>query len=254
MQLLAVTIGLYVAQLLFQGLTEWLWLPSDWWRRPWEAYRLLTYGFAHDPDDLKHILFNMLVLGMFGRPVEQRYGRGPFIVFYLGAIVFAGLAWSLLTSLSGFPGVVFGASGGVSALFVLFALNFPRQEVLMMFFFPMPAWVAALIFVLLDVYGAAARSAPIAFTAHLAGALFGLYYYAMGFTHGAWAARKLAGVSLRPKPRLRVHAPDDEGEDDLSVKVDAILQKIQEQGQDSLTWNERRLLEKASRKYQQRRK
>jgi membrane associated rhomboid family serine protease len=81
MQLLAVTIGLYVAQLLFQGLTEWLWLPSDWWRRPWEAYRLLTYGFAHDPDDLKHILFNMLVLGMFGRPVDQRYGRGPFIVF-----------------------------------------------------------------------------------------------------------------------------------------------------------------------------
>ena len=175
MQLLVVTIGMWVAQLLFQGLTEWLALPADWWRRPWEAYRLLTYGFAHDPSDLKHILFNMLILGMFGRPVERRYGRGPFVVFYLGAIVFAGLAWSLLTSLSGLPGVVYGASGGVSALFVLFALNFPRQEVLMMFFFPMPAWVAALICVLLDVYGATSRSVPIAFTAHLAGALFGLY-------------------------------------------------------------------------------
>jgi hypothetical protein len=61
----------------------------------------------------------------------------------------------------------------------------------------------------------------------------------------------------RAKPRLRVHAPNDESEnenDELGDKVDAILQKIQEQGQDSLTWNERRLLEQASRKAREKRK
>jgi hypothetical protein len=59
--------------------------------------------------------------------------------------------------------------------------------------------------------------------------------------------------TMRRRPALRVHEPDD-AEDDLSARVDAILKKIQDEGQDSLTWNERRILEKASRRYQEKRK
>jgi len=252
MQLLVLTVGVYVAQLLFVELTGWLRLPPDWWRRPWEAYRLVTYGFAHSPDDIKHIIFNMLGLGMFGGLVEQRYGRARFLIFYVGAVVFSGLVWSLISSYAGSTIPVIGASGATTAIFILFARHYPHMEVRLMFLFPMPAWVLALIIVAGDVHGAMSRYGRTAFTAHLAGALFGLYYYSYGAAHAAWLSQRLGKVSLKPKPRLRVHAPEEE--DELSERVDAILQKIQEQGQDSLTWNERRLLEKASRKYQQKRK
>jgi membrane associated rhomboid family serine protease len=254
MQLLVLTIGVYVAQQLFESATEWLMLPYDWWRRPWEAYRLVTYGFAHAPNSVEHIVFNMIGLVFFGKFIEQRYGRTQFFVFYLGAIIFSGLVWSLMSTASGIPSVVIGASGAIAAIFVVFALNYPHMQVLFMFLFPMPAWVLALLMVAGDAMGALSRSGNVAFTAHLAGALFGLYYYRIGSQQAAGLAGWLSGVSLKRRPKLRVHEPDEAEEDDLTARVDAILEKIQREGQDSLTWNERRILQKASRKAQERRK
>jgi membrane associated rhomboid family serine protease len=255
MQLLAATIAVYVAQLLFETSTEWICLFSDWWKRPWEAYRLVTYGFAHDPNDIKHIVFNMFGLVFFGKYIEQRYGRSQFLIFYLGAVIFAGLVWSLVAMATNSPGVVIGASGAITAIFVVFALCYPHVQVLFMFVIPMPAWVLAMAMVAMDAFGALSRSegSNVAYVAHLAGAMFGLYYYRMGSQHAAGLASRLGGVRLKRGPKLRVHEPEEE-EDDLTQKVDAILEKIQAQGQDSLTWSERRLLQKASKKAQEKRR
>jgi membrane associated rhomboid family serine protease len=254
-QLLVATIAVYLVQLLFESSTGWIQLFWDWWKRPWEAYRLLTYGFAHDPGDIKHIVFNMLGLVFFGKYIEQRYGRAQFLIFYVGAVIFAGLVWSLVSTLSGHPGVVIGASGAIAAIFVLFALNYPHVQVLFMFVIPMPAWVLALLLVGSDIMGAMSRDPEnnVAYVAHLAGAVFGLYYHRMGSEHAAGLATRLSGVSMKRRPKLRVHEPDEE-EDDLTQKVDAILEKIQAQGQDSLTWSERRLLQRASKKAQEKRR
>jgi hypothetical protein len=126
-----------------------------------------------------------------------------------------------------------------------------------MFVIPMPMWIAAVIVLAFDVRGAMLREGNVAFTAHLAGAVFGLYYYKFGWPLARWLTGRGGSFSMRRGPKLRVHEPDEDAEDeedDLSRQVDAILQKIQDHGQDSLTWSERRLLEKASRKYQQKRK
>ena len=37
--------------------------------QPAQWYRCLTYGFAHDPNGLTHLLFNMLALFFFGPPI-----------------------------------------------------------------------------------------------------------------------------------------------------------------------------------------
>jgi membrane associated rhomboid family serine protease len=255
MQLLVATIAVYIAQQLFQASTGWIQLFWDWWKRPWEAYRLVTYGFAHDPEDIKHIVFNMLGLVFFGKYLEQRYGRSQFLIFYLGAIIFAGLVWSLIAAATNSPGVVIGASGAITAIFVVFALNYPHVQVLVMFVLPTPAWVLALVMVASDMFGALNRDngSNVAYVAHLAGALFGLYYYKMGSQHATGLASRLGGVRLKRGPKLRVHEPEEE-EDNLTQKVDAILEKIQAQGQDSLTWSERRLLQKASKKAQEKRR
>jgi hypothetical protein len=121
--------------------------------------------------------------------------------------------------------------------------------------FPMPAWVLALIAVGSDMFGAVNRSGGVAFTAHLSGALFAWIFYRYGWLPGIGLAPWIGSLKRRSRPKLRVHEPDDpEERDDLATQVDAILQKIQEQGQDSLSRSERRLLEKASRQYQQKRK
>lgn len=273
MTIVVITVAAYVAQLMWgERLENLLALEADWYRRPWQAYQLLTYGFLHSRANAGHIVLNMLIFWMFGRELEQRYGRREFTLFYLAAIVFAGLVWSLTESayvsgnvrLAVFDGGAWrevmqrpralGASGGIAGLVALFALNWPHRQVLLFFVIPMPMWVAAVLGLLMDMRGAINRTGDVAFTAHLGGALFGLLYFYLG-----WSLKEFVPENWgRSRPRLRVHAPEERGageeDDELAARVDEILRKIQEQGQDSLSWNERRILEQASRAAREKRK
>ena len=252
-KLIIITCAVYAAQLFSNNLVENYCILSDsWFYQPWQAYRLLTYGFIHSPDSLGHLLWNMFALWLFGRDVEGRYGSREFLAFYLLAIIFAGLVWTLAELAD--PGInaVLGASGGIAAVLVLFALNFPHRQMLFMFIIPMPMWVLAVIVVAMDAFGAMQRSGNVAFTAHLGGAAFGFLYYQWGwrferFLPGAGLLKR-----LKPKPKLRV-VDAEETEVDKS-RLDAILKKIKEQGQDSLTYGERRYLERTSKEFQDRRR
>jgi membrane associated rhomboid family serine protease len=254
-QLVAVTVAVYLAQLAWPSVTERFSLEADWFRRPWQFYQLLTYGFLHSPRDVWHIIGNMLVLWFFGRDLETRMGRAEFLTFYLTAIVIAGAVWTLSEMSFGSRAAMLGASGGISGLFALYALFYPHRQVLFMMVLPMPMWLAALIGIGWDVKGAMARTGNVACTAHLAGAVFGLWYYKLNVQLSR-ALGWLNPFAALKRPRLRVHEPEPEGDDSdpLSARVDEILQKIQEQGQESLTAAERRTLERASRRYQQKRR
>jgi membrane associated rhomboid family serine protease len=226
--------------------------PLYWWQ-------FLTAGFTHSPDGIGHVLFNMLGLFFLGRNVEYRYGSKEFLRFYLAALVFANVAWCVIGKLSGAPEStgIYGASGAVAAVVVLFAFNFPNVTILVMFVLPMPAWLAGVLFVGLDMYGAMhERGSNVAYTAHVAGALFALLYYQLGwnFSRLSLPGFRWPRLSFRRKPRLRVHHPDEEPpRDNLTAEVDRILEKISREGETSLTSKERSTLEEASRRYQQRR-
>jgi membrane associated rhomboid family serine protease len=260
MQLVIITGGVYLLQFLFKDFTRLFALTSDWFYRPWECYRLLSYGFLHSLGDapgepgVRHILFNMFGLWMFGREIERRLGRASFIAFYLTAIVVAGLVWTATYQLTGDRiGVLIGASGGVVAVTLLFALFYPHLDVLFMFAIPMKMWMVGILIVILDIQGAVQQNGTTAFSAHLGGAAYSLLYYKTRWNPAMWLVLKFNSISLKRKPRLRVHAPEDE-DDELNQRVDAILEKIQQHGQDSLTAKERQLLEQASRKFRQKRR
>jgi hypothetical protein len=150
-----------------------------------------------------------------------------------------------------------GASGGTTAVLILFALNFPHQTGLFMFVLPMPMWAIGGIVVVMDAIGAIDRSGKVAVTAHLGGAAFAALYYKSNWRLAGWfpSEWRMPKWRLRPRPKLRVHDPEDpvDNASDSDV-VDNILRKIQEHGQDSLTRQERRILEEASREYQKRRR
>jgi len=235
-------------------------LHGDVVKRPWLIFEFLTYGFLHSPWDLKHIIFNMIALWFFGRVVEFRYGRREYLTFFLVAIVVSGATWVLgefVANRQWLPIAMLGASGGISAVLILFCLNFPREMVYIWGVLPLPAWVFAVLFIGLDLMGASGRSingdVNVAYTAHLGGAFFAFLYYHFHWRMDRFLPSRDWLEHLRPKPKLRVLDPDspDSSADD---EVDAILQKIQEHGRNSLTRRERRILEEASRQYQKRRR
>jgi membrane associated rhomboid family serine protease len=237
--------------------TELFSLHADVIRHPWMAFEFLTYGFLHDVGDLKHILFNMFGLWMFGRIVEGKYGGHEYLAFFLAAVVFAGVCW-VLSELAVRQQLVdasmLGASGGIAAVLILFCLNFPHQQILLWFVLPLPAWVLAIVFVGGDMLGASGRLGDrVAYTAHLGGALFAVIYYFSGWRFTNWLGTDWRMPKLGRRPALRVLDPAEEEGDSTEEMVDNILRKIREHGQDSLTRGERRILEEASREYQKKR-
>lgn len=245
-----------------EAFTLQLALWSDWFRTPWRVFQLLTYGFLHSPHDVLHILGNMFVLWMFGREIERRYGQHEFLRFYLTAIVMAGLFWTGWEIAFGktlaaqqTSGIVYGASGAVAATVALFALNFPRRTVYLNFFIPVPMWIAGVLMLSFDIGGASGRfgAQNVAYAAHLGGAAFGALYFYTQWLPLRWLGNLSGKLPKVGRPNLRVHDPDA-GHEDLQAQVDRILEKINTQGQDSLTWRERRTLEQASRKYRENRR
>ena len=266
---------------------EWLAIVPGTLSRPWMWYRFLTYGFLHSPINVMHVAFNMFGLFIFGRIIERRLGRTEFLAFYLAAVVVSGILGAALSVLLGQGGAaVIGASGAVVALAILFAFFYPNQTILVMFILPMPAWVAAIAFVAIDLFGAinAATGANListrtAYTVHLAGAAFGAVYYLQkisftrlipGLTPGGYQDGYGGGAypgggshsegdgesvwsklksSLRDRSRrakLKVHDPDRKLQRD-EAEADRILEKIHREGEASLTASERRTLERYSR-------
>jgi len=142
---------------------------------------LLTAVFSHHL--LFHLLINMIVLLSFGPPLERLMGGGPFLRFYLVAGVVGSMAHAVVSlTLMGSPELpALGASSSMAGLLLLFALVFPRAKVLLFFILPLPAIVAALAFIGIDIWGLVAQmeggGLPIGHGAHLGGSLTGLLYF-----------------------------------------------------------------------------
>lgn len=142
---------------------------------------LVTALFSHTL--LLHLGVNMIVLLSFGPPLEAIMGSGPFLVFYLLAGVAGSLAHAATSALLiGNPEMAaLGASSALAGVLLLFSLAFPRARVLLFFIIPLPAIVAALAFVAIDVWGLVAQvggdGLPIGHGAHLGGAVAGAIYF-----------------------------------------------------------------------------
>lgn len=104
----------------------------------YEPWRMITSVFAHDPNSIFHILFNMYTLFIFGQVLERMLGRSRFLALYLLS-GFAGsvgvMFWSDISTLVvGASGAIFGLLGAFVAiqrklggetrqLFILIAIN-----------------------------------------------------------------------------------------------------------------------------------
>jgi membrane associated rhomboid family serine protease len=278
--LIAINVGAFIAQKMFHGSFDELFRAnSDQIFHQFQVWRLLTATFLHA--DPWHILFNMLFLWMVGREMESFYGTRDFTVLYIASAIFSTLCWAVADTFDPTPGFLRGASGAVMSVVVLYTLYYPRRQVMFMFIIPVEMWVLMAIYLGYNVLKFLSPN-PLdgddtAYSAHLGGAAFGYL-----FKVGDLRLSRLETM-FRRTPRLRIvpaepresspttrpsmgptwspgtaastrPAPTAVVPEELfDEKLDEILVKIAREGRGSLSEDENRVLEEASRRARNRR-
>ena len=114
MVLMGINILVYLAQWLIPSLTDALVYfnigPGTEYS---SALRALTSGFAHDPTQITHILFNMYSLFVLGTLLEPVLGKAKFLIVYFISL-FGGIVGVILFNPIGYS--VYGASGAIFGL------------------------------------------------------------------------------------------------------------------------------------------
>jgi membrane associated rhomboid family serine protease len=258
--------------------TNYLAASSDALFRHGRIWELVTATFLHDPHFFFHILWNMLFLWMVGREMESFYGSRDFVAMYLGAAIVSTLGWAILDVFSPLHGVMLGASGAVMAVVVVYALYYPRREVLLFFILPVEMWLLVVVFLGYQVWEFIhpGVESKVAVASHLTGALYGYLFkrFDLRWSRLSWSRMR--------RPRLRIIAPDPREksfprptssswssnpasaskpsistavvpEEQLDARLDEVLAKIAREGREGLTEEENRVLQEASRRARNRR-
>jgi membrane associated rhomboid family serine protease len=223
--------------------------------RPWS---FATYMFLHG--GFLHLVFNMLLLFMFGPPVEERMGGRAFLSYYL-LCGLGGAAASFLLVMLRPMGIVLGASAAVFGVLLAFAWHWPDQPI---YVFPLPApipakWLVTFAVGVSFALALLSRSDGVAHLAHLGGFAAGFLYLKTGDWRLARAERHLRRAT---QPSVVVHSAHVAGggdhirkrrsptveRDPSAAEIDRVLDKISARGIDSLTPAERRFLADMSRR------
>lgn len=239
-----------------------------------EVWRFVSFQFLHV--SLIHLGLNLLALWVFGPDVEEYLGRKRYMALYLVCGVFGAVTYLLLNLLgqvipggSMIPGLLVddirtplvGASAGIFGIMLAAAFVAPHRIIQVLFVFSVrqrPAIYAffaiAVISLLLNTNNAGGEAA------HVGGAAAGYYFIrrmyllrdffdvlgedgdkgkkpgpSRGSPRAVAGEAKPVAVSVTPEP----------------AEVDAILDKIRQQGSQSLTEAERKILAEATNSRQQ---
>ncbi len=148
---------------------------------PWTGYLpFVSSVFLHG--SWMHVIGNMWILWLFGDNVEDKMGKGRFLVFYLLCGLLAGMTHFLINPASQVP--VVGASGAVAGIMGAYFLMFRHAKVLTyippVFLLNLPAWIYLGFWALSQLfYGVfqTANQGQIAFWAHIGGFAAGMFLY-----------------------------------------------------------------------------
>ena len=208
------------------------------------AWQFFTAPLLHN--NIWHFAANMLVLYFIGRDVEAIIGQRQFLFLYLfGA--FSGELGHLFLMPS--DCVLFGASGGVAAIFIAYATILPELEMTTLLLFMVPVRLKMRRLAQIALVGAVAlllydRSGAVGHSAFVGGAIAGWFYaHLLGFGRTSLLQRVLRQRRLEAA-RLKSMRADQF----VAEEIDPLLEKISQRGLASLSRRERRLLEQAREK------
>ena len=223
-----------------------------------QIWRLLTFQFLHA--GFGHLFANCLGLIFFGPHVERWMTSRAYLSFYLLCGVAGALFYTLLFFLPGFfdgytPAVqMVGASAGLFGILAAFYFIAPDARILLFFIIPMKMRTFAIgyliiesLTVIFDGHNAGGSAG------HLGGAIFGFAVlksppFKNFVIKLSEIGTKKKGGRLKSTRDATIVRESKRSPLEMTKEVDRILDKISEQGIQSLTKKEKDTLDKARRK------
>lgn len=261
---------------LFTKIVKFFSFTPDIWFGLTHPWGLFTHMFLHV--GFFHFLFNMLFLYWFGRIVADLLGNQRILPLYLlgglaGAVVFF-LAGNLISDMGSYA---YGASAAVMAIVLAAGVTAPEYTMHLILFGPVRLKYIVAVLVVLDLISIGNLANTGGHLGHLGGAAMGWFYvqqlrngndmavpinrwirqlsafWSSLFSGGSNAGGRPAGprakntgVPRNPLKRRGGARSDEELSD--QERLDAILDKIKENGYESLSAEEKEFLFNASKK------
>lgn len=233
--------------------------PAVFIKKPWT---LFTHMFYHK--QVWHIIGNLLWLWIFGYIFYDLTGNRKIIPLFIygavGGVVAFMLAYNLIPALAEINATATGASAGIMAIVVATTVIAPDYRLFQMLHGGIPIWIITVIYMAIDLSLLADSNTGGRF-AHLAGGLTGflfIYFMRRGYDWSNWMNNFFDWVGNlfnpdRPSKKTKEFLFYKAGRKPFSKtpnltqqRVDEILDKISTEGYESLSEEEKKILERAS--------
>jgi len=166
------------------------------------VWQLFTYMFVHG--GFGHLFWNMFVLWMFGMEIENYWGKHQFYKFYFITGIGSGLVTLLFSANSQIP--VVGASGAIYGVLVAFAMLFPERQIYFYFLIPIKAKFFVAIMVVITFFSTLVPgTSNVSHLTHLGGLVIG-YLYLSRYKLLAHLRRQSRSANWH-WPRLKIRNP-----------------------------------------------
>ena len=251
----------------YTQVANWFQLPADLVtlsQRPWTVI-----SFMFSDVELMRALSNMLWLSAFGSVLQNLTGNKKLIPVYLyggfaGAVFFIAAAYLIPTNKANIDSLsLLGANASVMAVAIAATMIAPNYRFFRDIRGGIPIWILTVIYVAIDLAGVAAK--PAAFPlAHIGGAAAGFLFVKMlkNNMDGSewmnsfynWFINLFNPNKRKPKNNIKERvfynigskSPYSKTSNVTEQRVDEILDKINQQGYDHLTKEEKDILKRAS--------
>ena len=208
----------------------------------WQPF---TYMFFHAPFyssvGISHILLNMLGLWVFGRELEQAWGKTKFLRYYFITGIGSGLITYFFQMGSDNP--VIGASGAVYGILLAYGVSYPNRMLYIWGLIPVRSMWLVIIMGSIAFFGLLGNADGISHVTHIAGMLIGYV-----LLKKKWRWRDIWFAIRKKTIEFQVQRYEEKSIKNkmLQKDIDVILEKIQKVGFIGLSDKEKSKLYEAS--------
>ncbi len=208
----------------------------------WQPF---TYMFFHAPYyssvGISHILLNMLGLWVFGRELEQAWGKNKFLKYYFITGIGSGVITYFFQINSDNP--VIGASGAVYGILLAYGISFPNRMLYIWGLIPVRSIWLVVIMGSIAFFGLLGRADGISHVTHISGMFIGYM-----LLKKKWQLADIIFAMRKKTVEFQVQRKEDRAikKKYINRDIDIILEKIKEVGFSGLSNEEQSKLYEAS--------
>lgn len=134
---------------------------------------IISSGFLHA--DYMHLIFNMLALTAFSDNIESMFGWSTLLLIYFSSLI-GSTVFALFIHINHRDYSAVGASGAVCGIIFASIALIPNMDIGFLFLpIFIPSWLFGILYIAYSIYGIKSKNDNIGHEAHLGGALIGMF-------------------------------------------------------------------------------